>query len=33
MSPVLADSVAKVPKRRTAKFPLNDKTSDNRRSM
>jgi hypothetical protein len=31
--PILADSVAKVPKRRAAKFPLNDKTSGNRRSM
>jgi hypothetical protein len=29
----LADSVAKVPKRRATKFPLNDKTSGNRRSM
>jgi hypothetical protein len=28
---LLADSVAKVPKRRVAKFPLNDKTSGNRR--
>ena len=27
-----ADSVAKVPKRRGTKFPLNDKTSGNRRS-
>jgi hypothetical protein len=33
MSPLLADSVAKVPKRRATKFPLNDKTSGNRRSM
>ena len=29
----MAESVAKVPKRRAAKFPLNDKTGDNRRSM
>jgi hypothetical protein len=29
----LADSVAKVPKRRATKFPLNYKTSGNRRSM
>jgi hypothetical protein len=27
------DSVAKVPKRHATKFPLNDKTSGNRRSM
>jgi hypothetical protein len=27
------DSVAKVPKRRATKFPLNDKASGNRRSM
>jgi len=31
--PVRADSVAKVPKRHATKFPLNDKTSGNRRSM
>jgi nucleoside 2-deoxyribosyltransferase len=31
--PLRADSVAKVPKRRATKFPLNDKTSGKRRSM
>jgi hypothetical protein len=30
---LVADSVAKVSKRRATKFPLNDKTSGNRRSM
>jgi hypothetical protein len=29
----IPDSVAKLPKRRGTKFPLNDKTSGNRRSM
>jgi hypothetical protein len=33
MNPELADCVAKVPKRRAAKFPPKDKTSGNRRSM
>jgi hypothetical protein len=32
-SPESADCVAKVPKRRAAKFPPKDKTSGNRRSM
>jgi len=31
--PLLADFVAKVPKRHATKFPLNDKASGNRRSM
>jgi len=29
----MADTVAKIPKRRATKFPPNDKTSGNRRSM
>jgi len=31
--PVLADSVAKVPERSATKFPLNDKTGGDRRSL